>query len=417
MKRYLIAIIGLLAISLLVFCGPGPRPAALVKADNLVLNKLDAKKAAKAAPRLYQVSQRYYKLAEEAYEDGDEDECIHFSTMAAIQFSTAMQHAKRLAAHNRLAKAEQQADQANKAKAQYDLRQADAEKRIKRMEEIIALKTNLAAEKKKSKKEKARIAAELKKAQAEAKTKLEAEQKAAAERLAAEQARAEEMKQEKEVQEFIASASSKIQMAEALDAAKYDSANINSAKTFLEQAKKALTGKQFKNATDLAKMSVKKADLATAKAQAEYAKKKKETELLKEREELFKESNAIGGLVVKTEKRGVVMTLHEMFAPGKTIVLPERTYLLDKIAELARKYTDYPVVIEGYTDSRGRETNNLALSQGRAQSVLDYLTQQQKMKFERIKSSGYGEARPIADNSQAAGRAKNRRVEVIFLFR
>ncbi len=97
--------------------------------------------------------------------------------------------------------------------------------------------------------------------------------------------------------------------------------------------------------------------------------------------------------------------------------MPERTYLLDKIAKLAHKYKDYPVVIEGYTDSRGRETNNLALSQGRAQSVVDYLTQQQKMKFERIKSSGYGEARPIADNSQAAGRAKNRRVEVIFLFR
>ena len=74
-------------------------------------------------------------------------------------------------------------------------------------------------------------------------------------------------------------------------------------------------------------------------------------------------------------------------------------------------------MVEGYTDSRGRGTDNLALSQSRSQSVLDYLVQQKKLKFERIKSSGYGEAKPVADNSRAEGRAKNRRVEVIFLFR
>jgi OOP family OmpA-OmpF porin len=113
----------------------------------------------------------------------------------------------------------------------------------------------------------------------------------------------------------------------------------------------------------------------------------------------------------------VVLTLYEMFAPRKAIVLPERTFLLDQIADLAKKYKDYPIVVEGYTDSRGRDASNLALSQSRAQSVLDYLVQQKKLGFNRIKSSGYGEANPVADNSRAEGRAKNRRVEVIFLFR
>ncbi|RME25146.1 MAG: OmpA family protein, partial [Deltaproteobacteria bacterium] len=98
-------------------------------------------------------------------------------------------------------------------------------------------------------------------------------------------------------------------------------------------------------------------------------------------------------------------------------VLPEKTQLLDKIADLARKYPSYPLIIEGYTDSRGSSTRNLALSQGRAQAVADYLIQQQKLDMNRIKASGYGEARPIADNSTAEGRAKNRRIEVIFLFR
>jgi OOP family OmpA-OmpF porin len=106
-----------------------------------------------------------------------------------------------------------------------------------------------------------------------------------------------------------------------------------------------------------------------------------------------------------------------MFDSRKAIVLPERTFLLDQIADLATKYGDYPIVVEGYTDSRGRDTDNLALSQSRAQSVLDYLVQQKKLGFNRIKSSGYGEANPVADNSNAEGRSKNRRVEVIFLFR
>jgi outer membrane protein OmpA-like peptidoglycan-associated protein len=285
------------------------------------------------------------------------------------------------------------------------------------MEKIIALAKKLDAEKKASAREKKRVAAELAKAKAEAKAKLEAEQKAAAERLAAEQARAEDLKKEKEVRELLAAAQSKIQVAESLDARTYDPMNLNSAKTYVQQTEKALGEKRYKDAQDLAKMAGEKAGLATSKAQAEYAKKKKETELLKERESLFNEAAAISGLSVKKEQRGVVMTLYDMFASRKAVVLPERTYLLDKIADLAQKYKDYPIVVEGYTDSRGRDADNLALSQGRAQSVLDYLVQQKKLKFERVKSSGYGEARPVADNSTADGRSKNRRVEVIFLFR
>jgi flagellar motor protein MotB len=399
MKKLLISILGLMAIAVLVFCGPGPRPAELVKADNLVLNKSNASRAANAAPQIYKLSQRYYKLAEEAYDDGDEEDCIYYSTMAATKFSTAMEHARRLAAEDRRAKAEQRAVTANKIIASEEARRADLEKRAKRMEEILALKSS-----------KARIAAQLKKVREE-------EQKAAAERLAAEQARTEELKKTTEVQELLAKASSKVQMAEALDASKYDPANLNSAKTYVEQCKKALGEKRFENAKELATLAAQKADLATTKAQGEYSKKKKETELLRERENLFKDANGIGDIQVKTEKRGVVMTLYGMFAPGKAIVLPERTYLLDKISELARKYTDYPIVVEGYTDSRGRDTDNLALSQSRAQSVLDYLTQTQKLPFERMKSSGYGEARPVADNSRAEGRSKNRRIELIFLFR
>jgi flagellar motor protein MotB len=404
MKPITGTVLALTGFFLLIGCGATPRPPELVKADQYMLDKAGAARASRAAPQVFKVSQKYYALAEEAYDDGEMEDCAYYATMAAVKFSTAIEHAKRLAAEDRRAKAEQVVEQANGVKAKEEARLADLNKRIQRAEKIIALSKSLESEKKKSARDKKRIAQELEKAKADAKAKLEAEKKAAAERLAAEQARAEELKQEKEVQELLASAESKIQTAEALDAKTFDPANLNGAKTFADQSKKALTEKRFKDAKDLAKNADEKAGVAIAKAQQEYAKKKKETDLLKEREALFSEANKIG-VDCKQESRGVVLTLYDMFDSRKAI------------ADLATKYGDYPIVVEGYTDSRGRDTDNLALSQSRAQSVLDYLVQQKKLGFNRIKSSGYGEANPVADNSNAEGRSKNRRVEVIFLFR
>jgi len=413
MKKNKVMWLLLLLVALLAACGGGPRPSELVRADRLFANKVDALKAKKAAPKIYQVARRYYQMAEEAFDDGDDVECLHYSLMAAISYSTALENARRLEAEQRQVEAEKRLAAARQLISQQQARQADAERRIKRMEQILALKQKLEQEKVKSQKEKARIAAEVERARQEA----EAAKKAAAERLAAEQAKAEQLKREKEVGEILARARSQMQMAESLDAAKYDSMNMSSARTYLKQSQQALVEKRFDNARDLAKLAVEKAGLAIKAAQAAYAKKTAEAQRLKERENLFKEANSIDGAEAKTDTRGVVITLREMFAPAKAEVLPERTYLLDKIAELARKYQGYPLIIEGYTDSRGRETANLALSQSRAQAVSDYLIQQQKLDMNRIKASGYGEARPIADNSRSEGRAKNRRIEVIFLFR
>jgi outer membrane protein OmpA-like peptidoglycan-associated protein len=394
-----------------------PRPNELMNIDKMMQDRAQAQAASRAAPQVYKVSQKYYALAEEAYDEGEAEDCIYYSTIAAIKFTTALEHAKRLAAEDRRTKAEQRLEVANQQRAKLDQTRADLNRRIGRMEKILALQATLEAEKKQSQAEKKRVAAELEEAKKQAKAKLEAEKKAAAEKLAAEKAQLEEVRQEKEVQELLAQASSKIQTAEALEAKSYDPMNLNSAKTFMAQAKQALTQKRYQNAKDLAKMSDEKISLAIAKAKAEYAKKKKEADVRKERENLFNDANAISGTEVKQEKRGVILTLHEMFEPKKTEVLPEQNFLLDKIAQLAKKYPEYPIVVEGYTDSRGRESNNLALSQGRAQSVLNYLVQEQSLGFNRIKAAGYGESRPVADNSSAQGRAKNRRVEVIFLFR
>lgn len=413
MKKISVLWLPLLVLAWLVACGGGPRPAELVRADRLFANKVDAQLARKAAPKVYKLAMSYYKMAEEAFDDGDDAECLHYSLMAAISYSTALEQARRQAAEQRQVEAEKRQAAAKQEKSRQQARQADAERRIKRMEQILALQQRLQQEKVKSKQEKARIAAEVERARQEA----EAAKQAAAKRLAIEQAKAEQLKREKDVGETLARARAQVQMAESLEAAKFDSMNMNSARTYLKQSQQALVEKRFDNARDLAKLAVEKAGLAIKTAQAAYAKKTAEAQRLKERENLFKEASSLAGAEVKTDTRGVVITLREMFAPARAEVLPERTYLLDKIAELANKYKNYPLIIEGYTDSRGRETDNLALSQSRAQAVSDYLIQQRKLDMNRIKASGYGEARPIADNSRSEGRAKNRRIEVIFLFR
>jgi OOP family OmpA-OmpF porin len=70
------------------------------------------------------------------------------------------------------------------------------------------------------------------------------------------------------------------------------------------------------------------------------------------------------------------------------------------------------VEIQGHTDSQGRESTNLKLSQKRAESVRTYLIKK-SVGSERMTAKGYGKTVPIADNRTSAGRAQNRRVEFV----
>lgn len=84
---------------------------------------------------------------------------------------------------------------------------------------------------------------------------------------------------------------------------------------------------------------------------------------------------------------------------------------LDDLAEILKRYNGVNLTIEGHTDSDGVDEYNLELSQKRTESVRDYLSSK-GIDAARLKAIGYGETRPIADNKNAAGKAKNRRVEL-----
>ncbi len=84
---------------------------------------------------------------------------------------------------------------------------------------------------------------------------------------------------------------------------------------------------------------------------------------------------------------------------------------LNKVSSVIANYDKTAVHIIGHTDSTGSDRYNLQLSQKRAQAVHQYLNSQ-SVDRQRMRTAGRGENRPIADNSTAAGRNQNRRVEI-----
>jgi len=87
---------------------------------------------------------------------------------------------------------------------------------------------------------------------------------------------------------------------------------------------------------------------------------------------------------------------------------------LDKVAEIAKKYPNLKLRVEGHTDSTGSADLNQTLSQKRADAVRNYLTSNGGIPGDQVVAAGFGKTRPIASNDTAEGRAQNRRVEFVF---
>jgi outer membrane protein OmpA-like peptidoglycan-associated protein len=105
---------------------------------------------------------------------------------------------------------------------------------------------------------------------------------------------------------------------------------------------------------------------------------------------------------------------HIEFVTGSAQISESSMSVLDEIFQDAVTADGTKVLIGGYTDNVGSESVNLPLSEQRALSVLNYL-KQKGMTSTRLQSKGYGSSNPIASNTNAAGRAQNRRVEISIL--
>ncbi|MFN0033585.1 MAG: OmpA family protein [Saprospiraceae bacterium] len=103
-----------------------------------------------------------------------------------------------------------------------------------------------------------------------------------------------------------------------------------------------------------------------------------------------------------------------LFDSGKAELRPEAGAELDSLLAFLQKFPDVVLGISGHTDDVGTDEYNLDLSERRAKSVQDYL-EIKGIRADRLRSRGFGETRPVAENATEAGRQTNRRVECIVL--
>jgi len=111
------------------------------------------------------------------------------------------------------------------------------------------------------------------------------------------------------------------------------------------------------------------------------------------------------------------LVLHVNFDFDKSTVRKADVADLQKAIDFVKKYPGYKIEIEGHTDSVGSEKYNQALSERRAAAVKEYLLKHGMIDTQKdmVMTKGYGEDKPIADNSTEKGRFENRRVEILVL--
>jgi OOP family OmpA-OmpF porin len=113
-------------------------------------------------------------------------------------------------------------------------------------------------------------------------------------------------------------------------------------------------------------------------------------------------------IVVRKDRIELKQQIH--FTPNKDVILKGSYKVLRQVARAMKDAPGVIVRIEGHTDNVGSRNHNQKLSQRRAEAVKEFLVRQGVLRA-RMLAEGYGQSRPIAPNTNRAGRAANRRVE------
>ncbi len=100
------------------------------------------------------------------------------------------------------------------------------------------------------------------------------------------------------------------------------------------------------------------------------------------------------------------------FSSGSTTISARSYMVLNEVVNSLVGYPEVKLTVHGYTDSVGKESTNLRLSQERAESVMNYFIGK-GVERNRLKAVGFGELNPVANNKTKEGRAKNRRIELV----
>lgn len=113
----------------------------------------------------------------------------------------------------------------------------------------------------------------------------------------------------------------------------------------------------------------------------------------------------------KLIETGSFSTNEILFDTNKSTIKPASASVLEELGNVLKENPNVKVNICGHTDGDGKETDNLKLSQQRAESVKNYLNKNFAIELKRMTTEGKGESEPLTDNNSEDGKKQNRRVE------
>lgn len=143
---------------------------------------------------------------------------------------------------------------------------------------------------------------------------------------------------------------------------------------------------------------------------AQYAEKEGLRQKIEELRKRFSEDEAE---VLKEGSNLVVRLKKVNFSTGRAEVNPDSYSTLKKVQDLIAAVPAETIVVQGHTDSTGSPAKNQVLSEKRAESVKEYLSNAGTKDMARIEAKGFGAEKPLTSNRTKEGRATNRRVDIV----
>ena len=203
-------------------------------------------------------------------------------------------------------------------------------------------------------------------------------------------------------------------------------AQLAKQKAETEAAQSQLQAQQAQMEAERAAAAKAQADAERARAEAERAKAEAEAEAARARaeaankaaqsaaearEKLLSQLNSV--LATSESARGLIVNMSDvLFDTGKYTLKPGTQVSLAKVSGILQSYPGLKLQVEGYTDSTGTPEFNQKLSENRADAARDFLVSMGVAQG-NIVATGYGQNHPVAENNTIAGRAQNRRVQLV----
>jgi outer membrane protein OmpA-like peptidoglycan-associated protein len=376
-------------------CATPPKPRELEALDNLrTANQAKLPEVAKRSPDLIAEADRRGSAAHEEWQSNDLDESRNNALMAQVKLKTAIA----LYDQDQL-KGQIQTLSGQQAQAEEEY--ASLAKDLASEQEKVALLQKYVDARKAADADKQRMSQQMSSDQQKAK----AEQDKLSQQLSAEQK--------------IAAAQMALRMADTVEALQYAREQYSVAGDLLAKSEAALKQNDYAGAEAAAVAAKKSADDAAVTAKPLYEKAEESSQNKARNEALVRDAPTIPGVKVRIDPRGdlqrLVIVVPEMFSKREPNIAPGHDMVLDGVANLLKKYPSYPVQLVGYTDNRGKSGELIAISAARAQAVYSALAER-GVETKRLMVSGLGGEDPYVDNKSASGRAKNNRVEIVFLY-